>query len=392
MNKNTRLFIIKNLCNDGFCSVSSFILHKTIKSTIGDVESLKKLKSGDLLIKVSNASQAQSLSAIKTLGSFSVSVLPHNTLNFSKGVISESEFYNVSEEEILENLSDQGVVGVRRITIRRGTETFKTKHIILTFNSPKLPSHITAAYLRCPIRPYIPNPLRCFHCQRFGHSKAACRGSMVCARCSVAGHASEGCSNTVKCFNCNGDHPSFSKSCPKWQYEKEIQAVRTKQNLTYPEARKIVDSRNPKAGVSYAAAIQKELKSVSTQTDLLHNNKPSNGNNNQTTIKPTIKTSNNKSTTCKQNNTNIACNSNKNNKQSVKRRLKPLPSNHPLRQKLPPPSIKIKTKLKRTDFLKKDKAEVTFSDEPIKMYVSPEEDMSAESSPGSETESLNSIP
>lgn len=289
INKNARFFIIKNLCDDSFRSVSPFLIHKTIKSVIGEVESLKKLKSGDLLIKLSNTSQAQSISSTKTLVSFSVSVLPHNTLNFSKGVISESEFYNVSEEEILENLSDQGVVGVRRITIRRGTESFKTKHIILTFNNPKLPSHVTAAYLRCPIRPYIPNPLRCFHCQRFGHSKAACRGSMVCARCSIAGHESEGCSNTARCFNCNGDHPSFSKSCPKWQFEKEIQAVRAKQNLTYPEARKVVEARNPKSGVSYAAAIQKELKSVSTQTDLLHNNKTSNGINNQPSIKPTIK-------------------------------------------------------------------------------------------------------
>ncbi|GFX07142.1 hypothetical protein TNCV_4268941 [Trichonephila clavipes] len=39
--------------------------------------------------------------------------------------------------------------------------------MILTFNNPNLPATVKAGYLNCKIRPYVPNPLRCFKCQRF---------------------------------------------------------------------------------------------------------------------------------------------------------------------------------------------------------------------------------
>ncbi|GFV93040.1 hypothetical protein TNCV_3427521 [Trichonephila clavipes] len=41
------------------------------------------------------------------------------------------------------------------------------------------------AYIRCPVRPYIPNPLRCFQCQRFGIQKRL-RGQPTCPRCREA--------------------------------------------------------------------------------------------------------------------------------------------------------------------------------------------------------------
>ncbi|GFT93563.1 uncharacterized protein TNCV_2197711 [Trichonephila clavipes] len=89
----------------------------------------------------------------------------------SGGVISEPDLLTTSESEILEGFSDQGVIQVRRITIKKNTTVFPTKHFILTFNSLNLPTSIKAEYLDCIIRPYIPNPLRCFKCQRFGHSR-----------------------------------------------------------------------------------------------------------------------------------------------------------------------------------------------------------------------------
>ncbi|GFW55859.1 hypothetical protein TNCV_4390021 [Trichonephila clavipes] len=50
-----------------------------------------------------------------------VTVAPHTTLNFSRGVISPADFLNVSTEEIKENMQAQNVCDVRRITIRRWT-------------------------------------------------------------------------------------------------------------------------------------------------------------------------------------------------------------------------------------------------------------------------------
>ena len=128
-----------------------------------------------------------------------------------------------------------------------------TKHVILAFASTKLPSSIKAGYLQYAIRPYIPNPLRCFKCQRFGHSKTSCRGKLFCGRCSAEGHESINCTESYHCINCKEAHPSYSRTCEKWKFEKEIQTVHTKQNFSYSEARKIIESRTPIVGTSYAA-------------------------------------------------------------------------------------------------------------------------------------------
>ncbi|GFX25507.1 putative RNA-directed DNA polymerase from transposon X-element [Trichonephila clavipes] len=90
-------------------------------------------------------------------------------------------------------MAEQNVSQVRRITIRRDGQVLKTKHLILTFATPDLPQSVKVAYLHCPVRPYIPNPLRCFQCQRFGHSKTTCRGQPTCARCAEVGHDSADC-------------------------------------------------------------------------------------------------------------------------------------------------------------------------------------------------------
>jgi len=49
---------------------------------------------------------------------------------------------------------------------RRNTYTF-----IVTFRTSSIPKHIKIGYLHVPVELYIPNPLRCFSCQKFGHSK-----------------------------------------------------------------------------------------------------------------------------------------------------------------------------------------------------------------------------
>ncbi|GBM81241.1 hypothetical protein AVEN_236445-1, partial [Araneus ventricosus] len=180
-------------------------------------------------------------------------------------VISCGELLNVPIEEITEKLQSQGVSHVRRITIRRDGQLLNTKHLILTFSSAKLPEHIKAGYIRLSVRAYIPIPLRCFQCQRFGHSKSSCRGTLTCARCAEVGHDSTTCTAKEKCINCKGDHTSFSRECFAWKQEKEIISTKIKHQISYAEARKIVKSKSPAAGNSYASAVKKISATVSTQ-------------------------------------------------------------------------------------------------------------------------------
>ncbi|GFT26337.1 uncharacterized protein TNCV_263841 [Trichonephila clavipes] len=225
------------------------------------------MRSGDLFLEVASAKQSSALRTLRKMAHIDITVVPHNTLNYSRGVISAADLLNVSTEEIKENMVDQKVCEVRRITIRRDGQVLNTKHLILTFSTPELPQSVKAAYLHCPVRPYIPNPLRCFQCQRFGHSKTVCRGQPTCSRCAEVGHDSADCKAKERCVNCKGDHSSFSRSCPTRILEKEITAVKIKNKLSYPEARRVVSSRTPVSGKSYAAATSKTYVSTAIQVD-----------------------------------------------------------------------------------------------------------------------------
>ncbi|GFT64900.1 uncharacterized protein TNCV_274441 [Trichonephila clavipes] len=101
-------------------------------------------------------------------------------------------------------MRDQKVCAVRRITIRKDGQVLNTKHLILTFSTLDLPQYVKMAYLRCPVREYIPYLLRCFNCQRYGHSKNVCRGQPTCLVAEKVGHDSNDCSKTERCVNCKG--------------------------------------------------------------------------------------------------------------------------------------------------------------------------------------------
>ncbi|GFS82382.1 uncharacterized protein TNCV_4137421 [Trichonephila clavipes] len=176
---------------------------------------------------------------------------------------SEPDLLTTSESEILGGFSYQGVIQVR-ITIKKNTTVFPIKHLILTFNSPNLPTSIKAGYLHCKIRPYIPNPLRCFKCQRFGRSQTACRGQLTCSRCASVGHASSDCSLEQKCVNCSQPHSADSKLCPKWKIEKEIQKIKTNRNISYIEARQFI---TPQPSQTYAQVAKSITVNSFSQTD-----------------------------------------------------------------------------------------------------------------------------
>ncbi|GFU56766.1 uncharacterized protein TNCV_4041691 [Trichonephila clavipes] len=119
----------------------------------------------------------------KTFLDSTLTISPHKSLNSRRDFIPESDILCASETKILEGLFDQGVTQVRRIVIKKDSTRLHNKHIILTFNTPKLSATSKAGYWNYKIHPYIPNPLRCFQCQRFGYSQTSCRGQLISSNC-----------------------------------------------------------------------------------------------------------------------------------------------------------------------------------------------------------------
>lgn len=175
------------------------------------------MSSGDLLLELRDNVQYSKLSNIVSIGDIPVSVTSHRSLNTVRGVISEIDFVHLTEKEMLEGLADQDVIDVHRIKIRKDNKEIDTKHLILTFNSNTLPESIEVGYLKIDVRPYIPNPRRCFNCQRFGHGSQSCRGRKTCAKCASKEHVSENCDAAPHCANCEGEHAAYSRACPSWK-------------------------------------------------------------------------------------------------------------------------------------------------------------------------------
>ncbi|GFU81847.1 putative RNA-directed DNA polymerase from transposon BS [Trichonephila clavipes] len=113
-------FLILSLPNNEMLQKSPFAIHKAIQGISGEPKSVKKLRSGDLLIETSSALQTKSLLLTKTFLDCPLIVNLHRSLNSCRGVISETDLLCASEAEILDGLSDQGTE-VRRIKIKKET-------------------------------------------------------------------------------------------------------------------------------------------------------------------------------------------------------------------------------------------------------------------------------
>ncbi|KAF0309992.1 Nucleic-acid-binding protein from mobile element jockey [Amphibalanus amphitrite] len=135
---------------------------------------------------------------------------------------------------------------------KRGTVS--TNNIILTFDSTDLPSEIRVGYVKVRVRPFVPAPMRCFRCQRFGHTKDNCRGRPTCSKCASQDHTDETCdSETPQCVNCGEGqtpHSAYDRSCPAYVKEKEIMTIKATRNLSFKEAREVYNQSHPKT--SYA--------------------------------------------------------------------------------------------------------------------------------------------
>ena len=266
-----RFFVIESLEDSKpLASLSPFIIEKCVQGLIGTAAKVQKLRSGALLIEVLRAAQAENLTKVDKFFNVSVRATAHRSLNSCKGVIRSADLAAMDDGELLEGLSSSGVTAIRHIMQTVNGQRKKSTAIVLTFSKTNLPSSIKAGYMNIKVEPYIPAPLRCFKCQKYGHHQTACRRTDVCSKCGLEGHGAEPCSGELKCVNCSGSHPSFSNQCPAFIREREISSVKTLQKISYLEARKIVEQAAPKSTTTTYASVtaaKPDCSSVGTQTD-----------------------------------------------------------------------------------------------------------------------------
>ena len=233
-----RFIVIESLEEVCLAKFSPFLIKKVI-CTRASPKTVKKTRNCNLLVKVGSWRQAENILKIKTFHTTKCRAYPHEQLN--KGVIRSRELALATEEEIASAWGKQGVTNIRRIS-RKGQQQIQTNTYVLTFYKPHTPNEVKISYCLERVELYVPAPLRCFKCQKYGHHREACKGRQTCAKCDEKDpdHMKEDCLKEITCANCQQDHTACARSCVVYKKEKEIIEVKHKRNVSFVETRRIV--------------------------------------------------------------------------------------------------------------------------------------------------------
>lgn len=241
-------FLLMACAEEGksFKMVSAVRLARAIEEKYGKLQAVVRQRNGTILFEALTDEQIDRIMKTKQIAGLQVEVTTHPTLNLCKGVVNHVDFSTESEEDLVAFFKSQGVTDVYRIKRREHGREIPTSTLILTFNLPTLPRNISCGFYNLRVRQYVPNPLRCFKCQRFGHTQQRCMADTpVCGNCGKPSHEPGPCTTTPHCVNCEGAHPANYNQCPTFLKERDIQKIRVVEKVSFPEAKRRFHARNP---------------------------------------------------------------------------------------------------------------------------------------------------
>ena len=227
----------------GFRNISPMALSRGIsKDLVGMVGKTVVLKDGGLLLEVCSAEMLRKLLNISPLVICDVRCFAYtpDDMVTVRGVIHNIPM-DQSPEELTLNLEAQ--VSSKDIFIMKASRilnSFKkpTTAVTLTFFGDLLPDcvRISRSNFYIPVSAYITPPLRCFKCQRYGHTSNRCKNVERCARCADH-HPSGQChSETFRCANCLASHTARSARCPVYLWASQVQQYRDTKGCSWARA------------------------------------------------------------------------------------------------------------------------------------------------------------
>ena len=221
-------------------------LAKRLRESFPDVTSIMPHKHKTCLLIDAPDKSHHALLGTTLIDDTPVSIRETNhDMIISKGTVDLSAFPDMSEADLLEETKGQGVLEVKQIVRQTNGKSDQTSLFVLTFDKPEPPNKLKIDHLSLHVASRIPNPLRCFGCQWYGHTVNQCLRDPICARCSQTGHDSKNCQEPPLCLHCRSNHPTYDRTCPMYKIEKLILEKRFRDKVPFKEARKEVYLAHP---------------------------------------------------------------------------------------------------------------------------------------------------
>ena len=204
----------------------------------------RPIGNNEWLVETTTKIQSEIYQSLNELDGIEVSVKKHNELNSIEGSVVLPQILNrdgLPDENILKESLSKRYPNIQKIEVylipNKKNPDRQLRIAKIKFEGQTLPKDIKIKGQRRELRPYVPKPLQCKSCSKYGHSHKKCRNEEICAFCGSSNHSTKWNCEEPKCANCGQNHHARSKECVFYIYNTELKLLISRTNITVKEAK-----------------------------------------------------------------------------------------------------------------------------------------------------------
>ena len=241
-NKSTKELVMVNMVSSAINlrKENPLEISKFIDDKVGRVERVFPGRNDSINV-ICEMAQANILTGCKMYKKSAIKIKKVEKEKFIKGIIHGVD--KSIDKVSLGQLTSEGYNILNTFILHSKTEV---QSVVITFKGESLPNKVFLGYRAYTVKQFIPRPLRCFKCQRFGHVSTKCQHQPRCYKCGEE-HDGRECSKPQeehKCCNCGSPHSAAYNKCPEYTKVEEIIRIKTTEKTSYAQAAKLVNGKS----------------------------------------------------------------------------------------------------------------------------------------------------